>query len=282
MGAGVFIRQPAWPHQVFEPARPPALRPGFRPPEKVAFGYDSDQAAFLVDHGQPADMPLQHDANGLQDGAFRLDRYDRRCHYIPDFHGEAPFSPSTMLRALFCFLIDINLQHYIRRQVRPRHRHGRHSGRTGSRKEPERKIGFEPYAWPRYGAKIVTETVRHPPLWRHERALIEIKEDGRSLCQYFNTRRLPMDIPRALKSIRLQLARSKQHPSGSPNHGYQFVAPLDADGHIDPDTWKSHRDQCRVRRFWQGEDDQIGHLVHKPGGAEHARWMFELRSQSGR
>ena len=84
-----------------------------------------------------------------------------------------------------------------------------------------------------------------------------------------------MDIPRALKSIRLQLARSKQHPSGSPNHGYQFVAPLDADGHIDPDAWKTHRYQCRVRRFWQGEDDQIGHLVHKPGGAEHARWMFD-------
>jgi len=84
-----------------------------------------------------------------------------------------------------------------------------------------------------------------------------------------------MDIPRALKSIRLQLARSKQHPSGSPNHGYQFVAPLDAEGHIDPETWKTHRDQCRVRRFWQGEDDQIGHLVHKPGGAEHARWMFD-------
>jgi hypothetical protein len=61
-----------------------------------------------------------------------------------------------------------------------------------------------------------------------------------------------MDIPRALKSIRLQLARSKQHPSGSPNHGYQFVAPLDAEGHIDPETWKTHRDQCRVRRFWQG------------------------------
>ena len=47
-----------------------------------------------------------------------------------------------------------------------------------------------------------------------------------------------MDIPRALKSIRLQLARSKQHPSGSPNHGYQFVAPLDAEGHIDPEAWK--------------------------------------------
>ena len=32
---------------------------------------------------------------------------------------------------------------------------------------------------------------------------------------------------------------------------------------------------CRVRRFWQGEDDQIGQVVHKPGGQEHARWVFD-------
>ena len=82
-----------------------------------------------------------------------------------------------------------------------------------------------------------------------------------------------MNNSRPLKSIRLQLARSKQHPEGSQNHGYKFVAPLDAEGHIDPEAWKSHRDQCRVRRFWQGEKDQTGRLVHKPGGAEHARWM---------
>ena len=32
---------------------------------------------------------------------------------------------------------------------------------------------------------------------------------------------------------------------------------------------------CRVRRFWAGEDDEVGRLMHKPGGAEHARWVFE-------
>ena len=88
-----------------------------------------------------------------------------------------------------------------------------------------------------------------------------------------------MNNSRPLKSIRLQLARSKQHPAGSHNHGYQFVAPLDAEGHIDPEAWKAHRDQCRVRRFWQGEEDQTGRLVHKPGGAEHARWMFDYDPQ---
>ncbi len=28
-----------------------------------------------------------------------------------------------------------------------------------------------------------------------------------------------------------------------------------------------------MRRFW-GSESEIGHLVHKPGGAEHARWAF--------
>jgi len=30
-----------------------------------------------------------------------------------------------------------------------------------------------------------------------------------------------------------------------------------------------------VRRFWEGETDEFGHLVHKPGGPEHARWVFD-------
>jgi hypothetical protein len=87
-------------------------------------------------------------------------------------------------------------------------------------------------------------------------------------------------LPHTLKRIRLNLARSKQFPSGSVRHGYEFVAPLDAVGHIDPLLWHQHRDRCRVRRFWQGEDDQVGRLVHKPGGAEHARWVFDYDPES--
>ncbi len=84
-----------------------------------------------------------------------------------------------------------------------------------------------------------------------------------------------MTLPSAFKRIRLNLARSKEFPAGSPRHGYELVAPLDARGHIDVKLWREHRDECRVRRFWQGEADQIGHLVHKPGGSEGARWVFD-------
>jgi hypothetical protein len=82
-------------------------------------------------------------------------------------------------------------------------------------------------------------------------------------------------LPHVLKRIRLNLARSKEFPSGSDKRGYEFVAPLTPDGHIDPEMWRKHRDHCRVRRFWVGEDDEIGRLVHKPGGPEHARWIFD-------
>jgi hypothetical protein len=84
-----------------------------------------------------------------------------------------------------------------------------------------------------------------------------------------------MSLPHAFKLIRLRLARSKDFPSGSREHGYDIVVPLDADGHIDTSLWKTHRDRCRVRRFWGSEGEQLGVLTHKPGGSEHARWVFD-------
>jgi len=85
---------------------------------------------------------------------------------------------------------------------------------------------------------------------------------------------LMTQLPHALKRIRLNLARSKEFPAGSARHGYEFVAPLDATGHIDVELWKKHREHCGVRRFW-GDEEAVGRLVHKPGGSEHARWVFD-------
>jgi hypothetical protein len=89
-----------------------------------------------------------------------------------------------------------------------------------------------------------------------------------------------MTLPHVLKRIRLNLARSKEFPSGSTRHGYEFVAPLDSKGHIDSQLWQKYRQYCGVRRFWNGADQQIGHLVHKPGRAEHARWVFDYEPGS--
>jgi hypothetical protein len=87
-------------------------------------------------------------------------------------------------------------------------------------------------------------------------------------------------LPHVLKRIRLNLARSREFPAGSERHGYELVAPLDAAGRIDAQLWQKHREHCGVRRFWEGEDDEVGHLVHRPGGAEHARWVFDYEGEA--
>lgn len=79
----------------------------------------------------------------------------------------------------------------------------------------------------------------------------------------------------ALKRIVLHLARSKEHPEGSSRHGYDLVAPLDAAGRLDAHAWREARARCRVRRFWDGEPTETGHLVHRPGGKGGANWAFD-------
>jgi hypothetical protein len=73
-----------------------------------------------------------------------------------------------------------------------------------------------------------------------------------------------------LYKIRLELARTPEHPDGAPGIGYEFAAPLTEDGTIDPQAWDRNRDHCRVVRFRPGEEDDVGHLVRKPGGS----WAF--------
>ncbi len=81
--------------------------------------------------------------------------------------------------------------------------------------------------------------------------------------------------PAALRKITLNAARSKEFPEGSIRHGYDFVAPLTDDGHIDVDAWKAHRSECFVHRFWGNDPVMRGILVRKPGGPGGATWAFE-------
>jgi hypothetical protein len=78
-----------------------------------------------------------------------------------------------------------------------------------------------------------------------------------------------------LKRIVLTLARSKEFPEGSRHHGYELIAPLDDFGRLNAEMWKSNRADCTVRHFAEGQDDRTGMLVHKAGGAEHGRWVFD-------
>ena len=78
------------------------------------------------------------------------------------------------------------------------------------------------------------------------------------------------EAKKLLQRVRLDLARDPEYPDGSHEHGYDFIAPLDAEGHIPVEAWKAARSACRVRRFWGDEPDQVGHILHKA----HGSWAF--------
>ena len=79
-------------------------------------------------------------------------------------------------------------------------------------------------------------------------------------------------LPRAFRKIRLELAREKDHPAGDPRRGYFISVPLDAEHRIDADLWKEYRDNFRGVRFRPDQDDDIGHLIHRPGGTWTLRY----------
>jgi hypothetical protein len=78
------------------------------------------------------------------------------------------------------------------------------------------------------------------------------------------------EAERMLRRVRLELARDHDFPNGSSAHGYDFIAPLDRQGHIDLNAWRELRARCRVRRFWGNEREEVGHIVHQRGRS----WAF--------
>jgi hypothetical protein len=78
-----------------------------------------------------------------------------------------------------------------------------------------------------------------------------------------------------LKRIRLELARDREFPNGSPAHGYEFIAPLGQDGKIDAAEWQRSRDKCRVFRFWGSAEHEHGHLIKRQGGS----WAFKYERE---
>ena len=83
-----------------------------------------------------------------------------------------------------------------------------------------------------------------------------------------------------LHRVRLELARSREFPEGSARHGYEITAPLDPNGMLDAHEWRGKRAQCRVRRFWAGEPDLNGRLIHRAGGAGGATWLIDYNENT--
>lgn len=79
----------------------------------------------------------------------------------------------------------------------------------------------------------------------------------------------------SLMRIRLELARTPEFPEGSAGRGYEFVAPLSKDDHVDAEEWREHRDRCEVVRFWDDEPEETGKLRHVGRG-----WRFDYAEGS--
>jgi hypothetical protein len=75
--------------------------------------------------------------------------------------------------------------------------------------------------------------------------------------------------------IRLELARAPGFPEGSHRHGYNFVLPLQADGRFDRKAYDKTPELCTVHRFWDGEEDKTGEILHTARG----RWVFSYEPE---
>ena len=75
----------------------------------------------------------------------------------------------------------------------------------------------------------------------------------------------------SLMRVRLELAQSPDFPEGSTLHGYEFVAPLKNDGHIDAS-------KCRAIRFWGDAPEEEGSLRH---GGRGWRFDYEKTDDAG-
>lgn len=73
-----------------------------------------------------------------------------------------------------------------------------------------------------------------------------------------------------IKTIRLELARTKDHPAGDRGHAYEFRAPLDGTGHLDASVWPKEKEVCTVKRFEGGQEAESGLLIRTRGG----KWVF--------
>jgi hypothetical protein len=70
----------------------------------------------------------------------------------------------------------------------------------------------------------------------------------------------------SLTRVVLRLGRNPDagFPEGDDRTGYVIVAPLDREGHLDPDLWKANKERCKVIRFTpDDESDADGLLAHR-------------------
>lgn len=71
------------------------------------------------------------------------------------------------------------------------------------------------------------------------------------------------------KTVRLELARTREFPNGSAARAYLLRLPLEPCGAIDEVLVQQHPERATVRRHWPNQADCDGYLVRRPSG-----WAF--------
>ena len=78
----------------------------------------------------------------------------------------------------------------------------------------------------------------------------------------------PSGIPHfVIRSSLFDIRHSLRHKG---RHESEFVVPLTEDGHLDSEEWRTAKNRCTVRRFWEGEEDWVGEVHH----TRHRTWAF--------
>ncbi|MET3527975.1 hypothetical protein [Phenylobacterium koreense] len=83
--------------------------------------------------------------------------------------------------------------------------------------------------------------------------------------------------PARLKRIVLQAAPARRSPDDGEPDRYTLTAPLDSEGHIDPQAWADQAADCRVVRETADGRRQEGLLWH----GERAGWFFLYPGDQG-
>jgi len=67
------------------------------------------------------------------------------------------------------------------------------------------------------------------------------------------------------KTIRLELAGTREFPAGSVGRAFLLRLPLQEDGWISEDEIAKNPSRATVRRFWASDPDRTGHIVRSEG-----------------
>jgi len=70
----------------------------------------------------------------------------------------------------------------------------------------------------------------------------------------------------AWKSVRLELDRTPDFPTGSVSRAFLVRVPLDGDGQIDEAAFWTTPERATIRRHWSNEPDESGRLERLDGG----------------